>query len=338
MLAECVLVTEKEFAKAKQIFAGQQDFDIYCAPTEEQPLADMVLAKNCRAVILGVESYSGPLYEALGKVGQDAGAIIARFVIVTDGIDKNFIRKHNIILTNTQGVLDISVAEHTIWLMGALTRHVAKLDAQLKSGKFVAATGNELHGKTMGIIGFGAIGRRVAAMAHFGFGMKVLAADVRPVDELSKQEGKPFDQIKAIYGLSSYTNDIHAVLRESNVVSVHLLSNDQTFNFFDAQRFTKLKRGAFFVNTSRGSLVDEEALYDALSSGHLAGAGLDVYAHEPYEPMSPDKDLRKLGNVVLTPHVASNTVESNTRMAKACLRNIANFFSDRTDALTRADI
>ena len=209
-MAECILVTEKEFAKAERIFTAQLDFDINCAPTEEQPLADAILAKKCRAVILGVESYSGALYEALGKVGQDAGAIIARFGVGHDGIDKKLTRKHNIILTNTPGVLDISVAEHSIWLMGCLAKHVAILDAQIKSGRFVGSTGRELRGLTLGIIGFGAIGSRVAAMAHCGFQMKVLAGDSCPAEELAERGGKTVEQIRTIYGL---TDDVDTVLQ-----------------------------------------------------------------------------------------------------------------------------
>ena len=140
-MAECILVTEKEFAKAEHVFNSQQHFEVANAPTEEQSLADLILAKKCRAVIVGVEAYNGVLYEVLGKVGQDAGAIIARFGVGHDGIDKELTRKHNIVLTNTPGVLDISVAEHTIWLMGCLARHVATLDAQVKAGRFVASTG-----------------------------------------------------------------------------------------------------------------------------------------------------------------------------------------------------
>jgi len=132
-VAECVLVTAKEFAKAEHVFSSQPRFDVYSAPTEEPALADTILAKKCRAVVVGVETYSGALYEALGKTGRNAGAIIARFGVGHDGIDKRLTRKHNIILTNTPGVLDTSVAEHTIWLIGCLVRHVAALDAQVKA-------------------------------------------------------------------------------------------------------------------------------------------------------------------------------------------------------------
>ncbi len=337
-MAECILVTEKEFAKAECVFSSQSSFNVHSAPTEEQSLADLILAKKCRAVIVGVESYSGPLYEALGKTGQDVGAIIARFGVGHDGIDKKLTRKHDIVLTNTPGVLDISVAEHAIWLMGCLARHVALVDAKVKAGQFIARTGREIRGQTLGVIGFGAIGRRVAAMAHFGFQMKVLAADIRPAEELAKQEGKTFEQVKATYGITTYTDDVDAVLGEADVVSVHLPANPQTLNFFNAQRFSMMKCGAFFINTARGSIVDEKALYDALASGHLAGGGLDVFVNEPYKPVASDKDLRKLNNVVLTAHTASNTVESNERMAKACLENVACFFSNRLNKLTRADV
>ena len=102
--------------------------------------------------------------------------------------------------------------------------------------------------------------------------------------------------------------------------------NENTRNFFNAECFSMMKPGGLFVNTSRGSLVDECALYDALASGLLGGAALDVFQTEPYVPESPGKDLRTLENVVLTPHVASNTRESNFRMAKACLENVRCFF------------
>jgi len=337
-VTEYALVTEKEFAKAEHVFSSQPHFDVESAPTQEQLLADALLAKRCRAVIVGVEPYSGPLYKALGKTGQDAGAIIARFGVGHHNIDKTLTRQHNIVVTNTPGVLEVSVAEHAIWLMGCLARQLASLDANVKAGQFVGRTGREMHSQTLGVIGFGAIGRRVAAMGHFGFQMKVLAADIRPVEELAKQEGKTFEQIKATYGLSIYTNDVDAVLQEADAVTVHLPANSETLNFFNTQRFSMMRRGAIFINTARGSIVDENALYDALASGHLAGAGLDVFVNEPYEPVAPDKDLRKLKNVLLTPHTASNTVESNERMASVCLKNITSFFSNRLNDLTRVDI
>jgi D-3-phosphoglycerate dehydrogenase len=336
-MAECILVTEEYYVRAEHAFNSYKIFDVERVSTQEQLLADAVLAKKCRAVVVGVESYIGPLYEALGETGQGAGAIIARFGVGHDNIDKNLSRKYKIIVTNTPGVLDISVAEHAIWLMGCLAKHLVSLGTDVKAGNFLGRGGRQMRGRTLGIMGFGAIGRRVAAIAHFGFGMRVIAADILPATELAKREKKTFEQIKTTYGLDSYTNDIDAVLREADVLTVHMPANSHTLNFFNADRFTTMKCGAMLINTSRGSVIDESALYDALTNGHLAGAGLDVFVNEPYEPVAPDKDLRKLENVVLTPHTASNTVESNEGMAKACLGNIANFFSNRLNRLTRSD-
>jgi lactate dehydrogenase-like 2-hydroxyacid dehydrogenase len=196
----------------------------------------------------------------------------------------------------------------------------------------------ELAGKTLGILGFGVIGRRVARIAHFGFGMRVLAADCRPVREMEEQEGKSIEAVKADLGVDLYTCDLEPVLRESDILSIHLPATEKTGDFINADRISLLKTGALVVNTARGAVVDENALFEALSDGRLGGAALDVFQNEPYQPMTPEKDLRTLPNVVLTPHVASNTREANDRMAKACLDNIANFFNGHIDRLTRVDI
>ena len=184
-MPEVVLVSEQEFGKAEGVFNSQGEFAVQGVCAEEQLLAEGVLANKCRAVILGVARYSGALYEALGKTGKDQGAIIARFGVGHDGIDKGLAGQHNIVVTNTPGVLDASVAEHAVWLMGCLARRVSLADAGVKAGRFEGRTGTELRGKTLGVVGFGAIGRRVGKIAHFGLGMKVLAADVLAVSELA---------------------------------------------------------------------------------------------------------------------------------------------------------
>ena len=245
-MAECILVTETEFAKGESVFGSQRHFVVESMPREEQLLGEAVLAKKCRAVILGTDRYSGPLYQALSQTGQDGGAIIARFGVGHDNIDKTLARRHNIVVTNTPGVLSISVAEHAVWLMGCLGKHVASVDATVKIGEFVGQPGKEMRGRSLGIIGLGAIGRRVAAIAHFGFQMRVLAVDIFPTEELAQQEGKTFEQVKAAYGLTSYSDDIEAVLREADVVSVHVSVNPGTLNMFNAQRFSMMKRGGAF--------------------------------------------------------------------------------------------
>jgi lactate dehydrogenase-like 2-hydroxyacid dehydrogenase len=302
---EPVLVTQPEFEKCEPLFvaAGCES-----ASLEEQALADAVAMRGARVVILGPATYRGPLYEALGRQG---GGLIARFGVGHDGVNKALARQHNIIITNTPRALDASVAEHATWLMGCLARRVSKLEARMRNGEFVVETGVELSGKTLGILGFGGIGRRVAQIAEHGLGMKVLACDVGP-GFVSAEE----------------------LFRQSDVLSVHLPSNAETRHFINATRLSWMKPIALLVNTARGAVLDEAALYDALVARHLAGAALDVFEIEPYQPVAPGKDLRTLDNVVLTPHIGSNTREANRRMAEMCLENVRRFLTGELKQLT----
>lgn len=320
---ETVLVTEMEFRKAEQMFRAAND--VRCEPVapDENALAAAVADRGARAVIVGVAPYGGPLYAALGR---QKSALIARFGVGHDSINKPLARQHGIIVTNTPGVLDVSVAEHAMWLMGCLARKVSRLEAKLRAGGFAGEVGIELRGKTLGILGFGAIGRRVAAIAHFGFGMKVVACDqVTPAEPL------------ASLGVERFTTEAEEMFRESDFVSVHLPVLPATQRFINATRLAWLKPSAMLINTARGAVLDEEALYDALAAGRLAGAGLDVFEKEPYQPVRPEKDLRRMENVVLTPHIGSNTREANQRMAEACLANVRHFLAGQLDRLTRVN-
>jgi lactate dehydrogenase-like 2-hydroxyacid dehydrogenase len=338
MTKEIVLVTEPEFRKAEAAFREVADWQLEPAPPQEQALAAAVRTRSARAVIVGIEKYQGPLYEALADTGGKRGALVARFGVGHDGIDKPLARQHNIVVTNTPGALDISVAEHTLWLIGNLVRHVSVLEAAFRAGEFAPRPGTEVQGKTLGIVGFGHIGRRVAKIAHFGFGMDVLALGSRSSTELEDDEKRPLKELLAEHGARVYTDNLADVLQQSDIVSLHLPSNSQTRHLVNAERLKLFKPSALLVNTARGAVVDEAALYDALSDGRLAGAGLDVFEAEPYRPAAPDKDLRTLASVVLTPHVGSNTAEANRRMAQACLESLAQFFAGTWDQLPRVDL
>jgi len=334
-MPEVVLVTELEYAKAEAFFLAQSELDLICAPADEQSLAEAVLRHRARAVILGAKPYRGPLYEALGQSAGAAGAILARFGVGHDGVDKPLARQHGIVVTNTPGVLDASVAEHAMWLLGSLARHVAALHVRFHAGQFVPETGFELCGKTLGVLGFGPIGRRVAIIAHRGFAMRILAVDVRPMSELQRQEQRSAAELSTDYGLELYSDDADAVFRQADAVSIHLPALPATRHFVDARRLGLMKPESFLINTARGSLVDETALYDALAARQIAGAGLDVFEREPYEPLAPEKDLRRLNNVLLTPHVGSNTREANQRMAQASLANVRHFLAGQLEELAR---
>ncbi len=318
---EIILIDEGVYTKGESVFRAATDVDCVQTPAAEAALAAAVLEQGTRAVIVGTKPYTGPLYEALGK---KASTLIARFGVGHDSINKDLARRHGILVTNTPGVLDVSVAEHTVGLLCSLARHIAATHADMRDGKFAPQTGLELHGKTLGILGFGNIGRRVAASAHFGLGMEVIACD---------QVAAPANL--AALGVARYTNDAEECFRQSDAISIHLPALASTQKFINAARLAWLKPTALLINTARGAVLDEVALFEALAAGRLAGAALDVFEREPYVPAQPDKDLRTLANVVLTPHIGSNTREANVRMAEGALENVRHFLAGRLDLLNR---
>ena len=334
-MPETLLVTEKEYGKAEQVFRAATAITIRPAPADEALLSAAVLQWRARAVIVGVERYTGDLYRALQEAANGRGALIARFGVGHDGVDKAQAREHGIAVCNTPGVLDISVAEHALWLMGNFARCIPRLEARLRAGEFGGEPGGELCGKRLGILGFGRIGRKVARMAHFGFGMSVWAADQWSPQTLEVQEKRSLADIRKDHGLELYTSDTDQLLRECDYVSIHLPAMPATRHFINASRIALMKPTAVLVNTARGLVLDEAALYDALAAGQIAGAALDVFENEPYQPVASDKDLRTLTNIVLTPHVGSNTREANQRMAAACLENVSHFFAGNAAQMTR---
>jgi lactate dehydrogenase-like 2-hydroxyacid dehydrogenase len=279
--------------------------------------------------------FAGALYRALHEVAGERGSIIARFGVGHDNIEKALAREHGCVIANTPGALDVSVAEHTLWLIGAITRRLPAVDSALRAGEWMTVTGVELAGKTLGLIGFGRIAQCVAAIAHFGFGMTVRAAGTSSPAEWLARHGEDLAAVQAACGLHSYTDRADDVLAESDFVSLHLPASAANRHFINAARLGAMRPTGVLVNTARGSVVDENALYDALSSGRIAGAALDVFEHEPYVPISPEKDLRTLTNILLTPHVASNTAEANRRIAEACVANLRHFFAGEDARISR---
>jgi len=205
------------------------------------------------------------------------------------------------------------VAEHTLWLIGALARHVPAMHGDLAGGTWQARMGHEVRGNRLAVLGCGSIGARVARMASLGLGMAVVGFDCAPRDALPGLCGLE---------LHDFTADLAEAVAEADYVSVHLPAIAATHHLCDASFFAAVRRGASFVNTSRGSLVDERALFEALASGQLAAAALDVFEHEPYEPVDPAMDLRTLDNVILTPHAASTTAEACRAVAESALANV----------------
>jgi phosphoglycerate dehydrogenase-like enzyme len=276
------------------------------APDREADLVLAIREAHASHVVVGPQPYAGALYGAL-----PVGGVIARFGVGHDGIDKAKATEAGLLCTNTPGVLNQSVAEHTMLLMAAAARTLLPAATRMAQRVWAPVPGAELHGKTLAIIGCGAIGRCVARIASLGYGMQVVGC--------SRPDLPP---PAALEHFRAVTNDFPTAVRDADFVSLHMTASRDNAHFMNHARLASLGARAWLINTARGSILDEGALFDALVSGRLGGAALDVFACEPYAPANGNGDLRSLANVILTPHIGSNTVEANSRMAESALRNI----------------
>lgn len=284
-----------------------------------EPLeADKALAfhrEGARTFIIGTRKYPADFYSAL-----EPETLVQRFGVGYTSVPVELCRERGIHVGYTPGVLEAAVAEHTMALILALSRSLCTLDRGMKAGKWNKMEGTELRGKTLALVGFGRIACEVAFIARNGFRMRIAAYDVRP---------KPDAAAGAL--ADEYFTDLDACLASADHVSLHLPDTPQTAGMVDADFLSRMNPSAFLINTARGGLIDDPALFDALKTGIIAGAALDVFAREPYEPSGPD--FRTLDNVILTPHCASNTVEANARMAEICIANCTALAAGSPDEL-----
>jgi D-3-phosphoglycerate dehydrogenase len=229
----------------------------------------------------------------------------------TDHIDLAAARRLGITVSNTPNTATDAVAEHCLALLLAVARRLVALDAATRRGRWEHEMLFQCSGKTHGIIGTGAIGTRVAELSR-GIGMRVLAWTLHPDPEKAGRAG------------FTYVSTLDALLESSDVVSLHLRSSVETRGLLGSAQFSRMKPGAIFINTARGDIVDQAALLNALRSGRLWGAGLDVFAAEPVPDGSP---LRELSNVVLTPHTAGATPEALALGLNTCAENVVCFLT-----------
>ena len=197
-----------------------------------------------------------------------------------------------------KGYGDRAVAEHAIALMFACARGLARMDRGVRAGTWGPLEGVQLQGKTLGVIGFGGIGGEVARIAR-GIGMEVVAWNRTPRPEA----GVPLV-------------DLDALLAQADVISLHLALNEETRGLIDAKRIARMKRGTILVNTARGALIEEAALIEALRSGQIGRAGLDVFHAEP---LAPDHPLARMENVTLSPHAAFRTLEASMTLMRRAI-------------------
>ncbi len=229
---------------------------------------------------------------------------ISRYGAGVDRVDIEAAKEKGILVSNTPGVNAVAVAELAFGLMMSLARRIPMLDHSTKSGEWVRSTGIEISGKTLGIIGLGAIGKHLAAFAS-GFSMNVMAYD-------------PFLDTAYANANQIIAASFEQVLHEADIISLHLPLNHDTYHFIDRDALAKVKSGAIIINTSRGGMIDEDAAYEALTAGKLGGLGLDAFEQEPPQ-QSP---LFGLDNVVLTPHTGAHTEEAIEKMSDLAVDNL----------------
>lgn len=237
--------------------------------------------------------------------------IISKHGVGIDNFDLEDAAKKQITITTTPGANTQSVAEHAVALMMTLAKNIIPISQGYREKGFSVKTsveGTELFGKTLGLIGCGAIGRRVAHMAAQGLDMRVLVYDPY-IDTLP--EG------------CERSDTLEQLLEESDCISLHCYLSDETRHMIDEAAFKRMKPGAVLINCARGPVVKEEALIQALESGRLVGAGLDVTEEEP---LPPDHILFKLPGVIITPHYAPTTRDAAQAVARMAAENLIHFF------------
>jgi D-3-phosphoglycerate dehydrogenase len=270
--------------------AGLEVLAVWDEPKDKLPL----LIKDCDALI--VRSATKATKELIDAAPHLK--VIGRAGVGLDNVDSAHAKSKNIKVVNTPGATSISVAELAVSLMFAVCRKVAFGDRGTRKGDWPkkSCEGIEIHGKTVGIIGIGKIGKETAKRV-MALGATAYYYDiVRPSASDEKQLGieyRPLDELVAM----------------SDIISIHVPMTPETKGLLNKDRIAKMKKGAILVNTSRGGIVDEAALYDALKSGHLYGAGLDVFETEPLKTSK----LFELDNIVMTPHVGAQTEEGQLR-------------------------
>ena len=249
--------------------------------------------------------------------------IVSQYAVGYDNIDVECATRHGVYVTNTPGVLADATADLTWGLILAVARRIVDGDREVRSGAWYGKRvgwhptymlGIEVTGKTLGIIGLGRIGREVARRAK-GFKMRVLYYNRRRLSRDVEEE------------LGVEYRSLEDLLRESDIVSIHVPLTDETRGMIGERELRMMKPNAILVNTARGPVVDTNALVKALSEGWIAGAGLDVFDEEP---LPPDHPLTRLNNVVLTPHIGSATIETRTRMADMVAENLIAFARGET--------
>ena len=255
-------------------------------------------ASNVTGIIAGTELYTKEVLDELPNL-----KVISRLGVGMDNIDLDAAKQNGIKVYKTKTTPALAVAELVLGLMLDLTRKISHQNNTLKSGTWKKEMGNLLHGKTLGIIGLGVIGKTLVKLVK-GFSFNIMAFDLFQDEQFAKE-----------YGVN-YCN-LDTLLVNSDIVSIHLNLSDETNQLMNKERINKMKSDSILLNASRGKIIDEEALYKALKEKKILGAGLDVFNIEPYSG-----PLTNLDNIILTPHIGSYAKEQRIQMEIEAAENL----------------
>jgi D-3-phosphoglycerate dehydrogenase len=256
------------------------------------------MAKNAKGIIAGTEKYTRKILETLLQL-----KVISRLGVGMDNIDLDAAKQKGLKVYKTQTTPAPAVAELALGLMLDLIRNISRQNFALKSGVWNKQMGNLLYGKTLGIIGLGTIGKTLVKLVK-GFNINILAFDLYHDKEFAKKYGVKYC-------------DLDTLLTQSDIISIHLNLSSTTDQLVNKDKLEKLKPDCIIINTSRGEVIDEEALLNALKERKILGAGLDVYNQEPYSG-----PLTQLDNVVLTPHIGSYAKDIRIQMEIEAAENL----------------
>lgn len=276
------------------IFDGKREFPAY---SYEELKA---LIKDVDAALIGMDVYDEKVFELAPKLKA-----VAKFGVGVDNIDCEAAKRHGVKVLNAPGQNSNAVAELTVGFILDLLRFVLPLHKKMEKGLWPRYLGTEIRGKTIGLLGFGAIARLVAEKLR-GFDVRVIAHDLFPMEEEARRLGVTMTAQEE-------------VITKSDVVSIHIPASRENYHLFDDEMFAKMKRGAYLVNAARGALVDLDALSRSIQSGQIAGAALDAFE---VEPLSLNAPILKCENVILTPHTGAETREAYQNVSLCTCRDI----------------
>lgn len=298
-----------ELNKKASLYAAEKGLEYIWMPQEPFERENVICAlKDADAGLIDIQTYDEATFSRI----KDRCRLLIRFGVGFDKVNLADASKNGICVTRTTGANALSVAEMALAQIMACARQFEKNRRTVESGVWVKNVGSEISGKTVGIIGFGAIGKKLAGLLK-GFSCKVFIYDPN-ADEKTEEE----------FGVVSVSLD--EIYEKSDVISIHVPYIPATHHMVNKDAFNKMKKTAIVVCTSRGNIVDEEALYEALKENRIMGAGLDVFADEP---LSPDNPLIGLDNIILTPHVSGQTRDALWNTYKKAIDIASDFFAGR---------